>query len=74
MTSIGANEMLTLYTPDVIHTIYTKKKTRLQDECDIDKLEEDGPKTLTVWRKRLCALSEKIIEMHVFQGEEYDGL
>lgn len=46
MTSIGANEMLTLYTPDVIHTI-TKKK-RLYDECDIDKLEEDGPKTLTV--------------------------
>ena len=51
MTSIGAKEMLTLFTPDVIHTIIKKKKkkkTRLQDECDIDKLEEDGPKTLTV--------------------------
>ena len=52
MTSIGAIEMLTLYTPDVIHTITKKRKrkknTRLQDECDIDKLEEDGPKTLTV--------------------------
>ena len=45
MTSIGANEMLTLYTPDLIHTI-TKK--RLHDECDIGELEEDGPKTLTV--------------------------
>ena len=49
MTSIDANEMLTLYTPDVIHTIQKKKKkTRLQDECDIDKLEEDGPKASTV--------------------------
>ena len=61
---------LPLYTPDVIHTIPKK----IQDECNIGQLEEDGPKTLTVWKKRLCALSENIIEMHVFQGEWYDEL
>ena len=49
MTSIGANKMLILYTPDVIQTITEKKtNTRLQDGCDIAKLEEDGPETLTV--------------------------
>ena len=29
------------------------------------------PKHRLFEEKRLCALSEKIIEMHVFQGEEY---
>ena len=47
MNSIGADKMLTLYTPDVIQTV-TKNKARLQDECDIDKLEEDGHETMTV--------------------------
>ena len=48
-TTMDANKMLILYTPDVIHTIAKKKerKTRLQEECNIDKLEKDGPKTLT---------------------------
>ena len=76
MTSIGANETLTLYTHDVIHTI-TKKEKKKQDfktNATLVSLKMMDPKDWLFEEKCLCALSENIIEMHVFQGEEYDGL
>ena len=70
MTSIGANEMLTLYTPDVIHTITKKDFTTNVTLISLKMV----PKHWLFEEKHLCALGENIIEMHVFQGEEYDGL
>ena len=75
MTSIGANETLTLYTHDVIHTITKKeKKQDFKTNATLVSLKKMDPKDWLFEEKRLCALSENIIEMHVFQGEEYDGL
>ena len=66
---------LPLYTPDVIHTIPKKeKKQDFMMNATLVSLKKMDPKHWLFEGKRLCALSENIIEMHVFQGEEYDGL
>ena len=68
MKTIGANKMLTLYTPDVSHTI-TQKKQDFKTNATLTSLKKTDPKHCLIKEKRSCALSEKIIEMCVFMGE-----